>query len=43
MGTVGAVKYRVQAAKDRGEAARLRDHLTQLEDQNQPSIDDRVP
>ncbi|MGH9569360.1 MAG: tetratricopeptide repeat protein, partial [Candidatus Angelobacter sp.] len=38
MGTVGAVKYHVQAAKYRAQAARLREHLANLESENsQPS------
>ncbi len=32
-GSVGAVKYHIQAAKDRDEAASLRDQLAQLENQ----------
>jgi hypothetical protein len=37
IGSVGAVKYQIQAAKDRDEAASLRDQLAQLEGQGQPS------
>jgi hypothetical protein len=33
MGTVGAVKFRIEAEKDRAEAARLRDKLAQIESQ----------
>ena len=35
MGSVGAVKYHVEAEKYRAEAARLRDELAQIESQNQ--------
>jgi TPR repeat protein len=34
MGSVGAVKFRIEAAKYRAEAARLRDELAQTESQN---------
>lgn len=34
MGSVGAVKFKVEAAKYRAEAARLRDKLAVLESQN---------
>lgn len=34
MGSVGAVKFHVEAAKYRAEAARLREQLAQLESQN---------
>ena len=35
IGSVGAVKYHVEAEKYRAEAARLRDELAQIESQNQ--------
>jgi TPR repeat protein len=35
LGTVGAVQYRLQAQKDRAEAATLRDQLAQTENQSQ--------
>jgi len=34
MGSVGAVKFHLEAAKYRAEAARLREQLDELEDQN---------
>jgi TPR repeat protein len=37
MGTVGAVKFRIEAAKYRAEAAQLRDELAQIESQKQSS------
>jgi TPR repeat protein len=37
MGSVGAVKFHVEAAKYRAEAARLRDQLAQLESQTIPT------
>jgi hypothetical protein len=37
MGSVGAVKYRIEAEKYRAEAARLHDELAQIESQNQAS------
>jgi hypothetical protein len=38
MGSVGAVKYRIEAAKYRAEAARLHDELAQTESQFQASV-----
>ncbi len=38
MGSVGAVRYRIEAEKYRAEAARLRDQLAQIESQNQSSL-----
>ncbi|HKS65987.1 MAG TPA: tetratricopeptide repeat protein, partial [Candidatus Acidoferrales bacterium] len=38
MGTVGAAKYHLLAAKDRDEAASLRDQLARVEDQSQPAL-----
>lgn len=38
MGSVGAVKFRIEAAKYRAEAARLRDELAQTESPNQSSV-----
>jgi hypothetical protein len=35
MGSVGAVKFRIEGEKYRAEAARLRDQLAQIESQNQ--------
>jgi hypothetical protein len=43
MGSVGAVKYQVLAAKDRDEAASLRDQLAQLQNQTQSSAVARIP
>jgi hypothetical protein len=43
MGDVGSVKYRILAAKDRDEAASLRDQLAQLENQSQSSAMARIP
>jgi hypothetical protein len=43
IGSVGAVKYQIQAAKDRDEAAGLRDQLAQLENQAQSSLGARIP
>jgi TPR repeat protein len=43
MGSVGAVKYHVLAAKDREDAARLRDQLAQLENQRQTADRGRTP
>ena len=37
-GSVGAVKFRVEAEKYRAEAARLRDQLAQTESQNRSSV-----
>jgi hypothetical protein len=37
MGSVGAVKYRVLAAKDRAEATSLRDELAGIDNQHQSS------
>jgi hypothetical protein len=37
LGTVGAVKFRVEAEKYRVEAARLREQLARLENQDQAS------
>src|SRR5215469_457700 len=38
LGSVGAVKFRVEAEKYRAEAARLRDQLAQTESQNRSSV-----
>jgi len=38
MGSVGAVKYRIEAEKYRAEAARMRDELAQVESENQSSV-----
>jgi hypothetical protein len=38
MGSVGAVKFRIEAEKYRAEAARLRDQVAQIETQNQSSV-----
>jgi hypothetical protein len=38
MGSVPAVKYRIQAEKYRAEAARLRDQLAEIETQNQSVV-----
>lgn len=35
LGSVGAIKFRIEAEKYRAEAARLRDVLAQIESQNQ--------
>jgi TPR repeat protein len=43
MGTVGAVKFRVEAAKYRAEASRLREELAGIENQNQFSANVPVP
>jgi hypothetical protein len=43
IGTVGAAKYKVLAAKDRAEAAQLRDQLARIENQPQPSVAGRTP
>jgi hypothetical protein len=43
LGSVGAVKFRVEAAKYRAEAARLREELAGVENQNQFSADDSAP
>jgi hypothetical protein len=43
MGDVGSVKYRVLAAKDRDEAASLRDQLARIENANQSSLQARTP
>jgi hypothetical protein len=43
MGDVGAVKYQVQAEKDRDEAARLRDELARIENQSQSFPGVRIP
>jgi hypothetical protein len=43
MGDVGAVKYQVQAEKDRDEAARLRDELARIENQSQSSPEASIP
>jgi hypothetical protein len=38
MGSVGAIKFRIEAEKYRAVAARLRDELAQIESQNQPTL-----
>jgi hypothetical protein len=38
MGSVGAVKFRIEAEKYRAEAARLRDELARIESQNQSTV-----
>jgi TPR repeat protein len=38
MGSVGAIKFRIEAEKYRAVAARLRDELAPIESQNQPTI-----
>ena len=43
MGSVGAVKFRIEAEKDRAEAARLRDELARLESQNQSTASVPAP
>jgi chromosome segregation ATPase len=43
MGSVGAVKYHVEAEKYRAEAARLRDELAQIESQNQSTASVPAP
>jgi TPR repeat protein len=43
MGSVGAVKYHVEAEKYRAEAAGLRDELAQVESQNQSSASVPAP
>ena len=43
MGSAGAVKFHIQADKDRDEAARLRDELARIENQSQSSPGVRAP
>jgi hypothetical protein len=43
MGSVGAVKFRIEAEKYRAEAARLRDELAQIESQNQSTASVPAP
>ncbi len=38
MGSVGAVKFRIEAEEYRAEAARLRDELAQIESENQSGV-----
>jgi TPR repeat protein len=43
MGSVGAVKFHIEATKYRAEAARLRDQLAQIESQNQSGVGPVLP
>jgi hypothetical protein len=43
MGSVIAIKFRIEAEKYHAEAARLRDELAQIESQNQSSVGISVP